>query len=103
MKINAYLNHVRNHIGKGLGDLGLKSDFMMLTGARLQAANACLVDHYDPANRTLLLTSGTSRGVTKAPTETRMPVCKELAEMLERLIKTRKLELGQKFFKGERS
>jgi integrase/predicted transcriptional regulator len=91
-----YLYRVRH--GTSRGDAGPKFDFMMLSGARLASANASMVDHYDPVNRTLLLTKLKGKLKNKAPTEKRVPVCDELAELLDRLIKARNLKPGDPFF-----
>jgi hypothetical protein len=99
MKNKSYLSLVPK--GRpGIRGPGAKFDFMMLTGARLKTANACLVEHYDPANRTLLLTNVKGRAKTKAPTEERVLVCNELAKVLDHLIKVRKLKPSQKFFRN---
>jgi integrase len=71
---------------------------MMLSRARLASANASMVDHYDPVNRTILLTKLKGKLKNNAPTEKRVPVCDELAEMLDRLIKARNLKPGDPFF-----
>ena len=64
MKNKSYLSHVPK--GRpGIRGPGAKLDFMMLTGARLKTANACLVEHYDPVNRTLLLTNVKGRAKDK--------------------------------------
>ncbi len=93
-KMRAGLYRVRQ--GRSKGDAGPKFDFMMLCGARRKTANASMVDHYDPVNRTLLLTQLKARA--NQPTEKRVPICAELAGLLDRLIKARGLKPGSKFF-----
>jgi integrase/transcriptional regulator with XRE-family HTH domain len=102
------LKTIREHLyrvrqGPSRGEPGPKFDFMMLTGARLASVNASKVEHYDPVNRTLLLTNLKGKLKTKAPTEKRVPVCDELAEILDRLIKARNLKPGDPFFKTKSS
>jgi hypothetical protein len=92
--MRAYLYRVRQ--GPKCGDAGPKFDLMMLTGARLRTANAAIVDHYNPTKRTLLFTR--LKAKAGEPTEKELPVCDELANLLERLIVTRGLKGGDHFF-----
>lgn len=75
--------------GPSFGEVGVKFDFLMLTGARIATVNAAKVMHYNPVTRRILLTHLKARAGQL--TEKEIPVCAELAEILDRYIAARHL------------
>ena len=95
-KMRAYLYKIR--AGRSRGQCGVKADFFFLCGSRLQTVNAAQVKHINFARRRIKLTKLKHR--EGQPDEKEVPMLEELAIILERWIKARKLGPDNFLFSG---